>query len=147
MCRFLKVYTVTTEAEYLLVTHSWLWCPCFHHWTGTIVNRDVPISTTLCSIVKPAPYLWERYDQDAAAFLSAGETQVTVGGVESPGRVAACMWRPHRAGGHLVEFFGTGEPKQSQDVLPYSLLLQDPGKKMRRRGWWSLLLQTTQKAL
>lgn len=63
-------------------------------------------------------YLWEGNEQDAAAFLSAGETQITVSGVESPGCMAARMRGPHRTGGDLMEAFSAREPKQSQDVLP-----------------------------
>lgn len=74
-------------------------------------------------------YLWEGYEQDAVAFLSAGETQITISGVESPGCVAARMWCPHRTRRHLVELFGAGEPKQSQGVLPYCLFLEDPAKE------------------
>lgn len=75
-------------------------------------------------------YLWEGYEQDAVAFLSAGETQIIISDVESPGCMAARMWCPHRTRRHLVELFGAGEPKQSQGVLPYCLFLEDPAKKM-----------------
>lgn len=74
-------------------------------------------------------YLWEGYEQNAAAFLSAGETQIAVGGVERPGGVAASVGRPHRTGSHLVELFGAREPEQSQGVLPYGLFLQDPAEE------------------
>lgn len=68
-------------------------------------------------------YLWEGDEEGAAAFPSAAETQVAVGGVESPRRVAASVRRPHRARRHLVESLSAGETKQSQDVLPQRLLL------------------------
>lgn len=55
----------------------------FSWWTGN-----------LSEAVMQVLYLWQRYDQDAAAFLSAGETQVAVSGVESPGCVAAWMGCP-----------------------------------------------------
>lgn len=77
-------------------------------------------------------YLWEGDEESAAAFLSAGETQITIRGVESPGCVAAGVRRPHGARGQLVELLCTRKPKQSQDVLPQSLLLQDPGEEQSR---------------
>lgn len=70
-----------------------------------------------------APYLREGDEEGAASFLSAGETQVAVGGVESPHGVAAGVRRPYRAGRHLVESLAARETKQSQDVLPQRLLL------------------------
>lgn len=78
-------------------------------------------------------YLGQRYDQSAGALLPAGETQVTVGGVERAGRVAARVGRPHRARRHLVELLGAGQAEQGQGVLPYGLLLQDPGGHSRWR--------------
>lgn len=82
---------------------------------------------------RPAPYgprgagyLGERDEQRAAAFLSAGEAQIAVGGVEAAGRVAASVRRPHRARRHLVELLGAREPEQGQGVLPDGLLLQNP---------------------
>lgn len=114
----------------------------FYYLTGNVVKRTYrnSINTTLVSwwtgnlseAVTQVLYLWQGYDQDAAAFLSAGETQVAVSGVESPGCMAAWMWRPQRTRGHLMELFSTREPKQSQDVLSYCLFLQDPGKETMR---------------
>ena len=78
-------------------------------------------------------YLAEGYEQQTAALPPAGEAQVAVGGVERPGRVRAGVGGPHGAGGHLVEPLGPGQPEQSQDVLPQSLLLQNPGGGQRVR--------------
>ena len=89
-------------------------------------NVPLPLNTVLRVL-----YLGEGDEQDAVAFLSAGETQIIVGSVEGPTRVAAGVGRPDRAGGHLVEPLTTGEPEQSQHVLPQRLLLQDPeGEEM-----------------
>ena len=93
------------------------------------IPRKVPLPW---STVLRVLYLSEGYEQDAVALLSAGETQIVVGGVERPARVAAGVWRPDRAGRYLVEPLTAGEPEQSQHVLPQRLLLQDPeGEKMR----------------
>ena len=78
-------------------------------------------------------YLREGYEQQTVALLPAGEAQVAVRGVERPGRVRAGVGGPHGAGGHLVEPLRPGQPEQSQDVLPESLLLQNPGEGGRVR--------------
>lgn len=78
--------------------------------------------------------LRQRNEQNAAAFLSAAEAQVTVGGVEGPCGVAAGVRRPHWTGSHLVEHLATREAKQSQDVISQCLFLQDPEEGGEKKG-------------
>lgn len=76
-------------------------------------------------------YLRQGHKQETVFLVAAAKAQVAVCGVEGPGRVCAGVGRPHRAGGHLVQPLGPGQPEQSQDVLSQGLLLQNPGDRGR----------------
>lgn len=107
-------------------------CQCHFFFSCFTANVDSD-SAAFKGFFYPNTYLGQRYDESAGALLPAGETQVTVGGVERAGRVAARVRRPHRARRHLVELLGAGQAEQGQGVLPYGLLLQDPGGNRRWR--------------